>query len=255
MAKQPIIVFTVADEKNLPMAQMLERSFKYFHKDIPFVIITGVELQTHLKVDPNFFYRQKPIIGEDLLEDYELVIGIDADSLILGDISHIWETKDYDIGTVLNFNRADAQQFGVIGGWGIEPGEYYNAGFVAMRSKEFVHQWRVNCFTPQWERLQFKEQDVLNAIIYFGNWNVRCFDALSGLPGQPMAWHGLVGKADWYRAVIDGPNIVVKREEAHPFPAQDTLVKVAHLGGGPQKQQWGQFFSPEIMKRIKEITS
>ena len=253
--KKDVLFFTIADQNNIKYAKDLERSFRKFHKDIDFKIVTGEELESYTKDDKMFFYRATPILGEKYLKEYELVVKLDADSIVLGDLSYIWKTSDYDICTVINWNRYDIQIFGFIQFQGVLPVEYMNCGLVGMRSEKFVHDWKILCFSPQFDRLQFREQDLLNAMIYYGNWNVRCLDHMDKIGGNE-AWWGMIGKLEWSRAELRGDKIVIpKGFGSTPFPPNDTELKVIHMGGGSVKEQWSKFFSPEVMKRINYLIS
>lgn len=252
---KPVLFITIADEKNIKDAKNLERSFKKFHKDIDFIILSGEDLKTYLENDKMFYYRATPILGEKYLKEYDLVVKIDSDSLVLGDLSYIWETKDYDIGTVINWNRYDPQRYGFVQFQGVLPVEYMNCGLVAMRNATFVHDWKMLCFTPQFDRAQYKEQDMLNAMIYYGNWNVRCFDHQDRIGGN-NAWWGMIGKLEWSRAELREDKIIVPKGLGNtPFPPQDTELKIVHMAGGSPKEQWGKFFSTDVMKRINYLTS
>ena len=218
---------------------------------------TGIKLAdlTPLLTDPAFYYRQKPILGELLLNDYELVVGFDSDQIILGNLNYILEAEDYDIGTVYNWNRFDQQYYPMVEMMriGIMPAEYFNCSLVAMRSKKFVHTWLTWCFSPNFDRVQYKEQDGLNILAYSGNWNVRCFD----LPTpKHFGWFGMLGKGEYVRAELRGKDIVVpKGFGATPFPPDDVQIHVATLGGGhgAVKDNWAAFFPPKVMERINEI--
>lgn len=266
--KKPVVVFTVADKNNLKYAVTMLTTLRKFH-DWPAILYTD-EIDTEklpditnltvvdmkpLLQDRMFFYRQKPILAEPLLDEYELVIGLDADQLILGDLSYIKDTNDYDVGTVINWNRYDEKFYPPVSGWGIYPAEYFNCGLVALRSKKFAHHWNVLCHSIQFDRSQYKEQDMLNALCYYGNYNVRCFD--HGDPVRKInAWYGIVGKGEWNRAIVKGNDIVVPQGfGTTPFPPADMTIKVAHMAGGPEgkKDNWGAFFSPEAMVRIQEL--
>ena len=119
LIKKPVAIFCIADQKNLPYARTMIKSLRYFHKDLPVILVTNEKDKEKLSenviikdlgaylVDTMFFYRATPIIAEKLLDEYELVIKIDADSLILGDLSPVFEAKDYDVATVINWNRFD----------------------------------------------------------------------------------------------------------------------------------------------------
>lgn len=269
--KEPVAVYCIADVKNFGYALNMLRSLRHFH-DWPVYLytnetdkeklkllpkdITLVDLDPYLQ-DRAFFYRSTPILAEPLLDKYDCVLKIDADSLILGDLSFILEATDYDVGTVINWNRFDEKFYPLVQGWGIFPAEYFNCGLVALRSKKFAHEWVVNCFTPQFDRLQYKEQDILNAMCYYGNWNVRCFD--QGNPEQKRnSWFGIIGKGEWNRSFLDmGRVIIPKGLGDTPFPPSEIQVRVAHLGGGAgaPKDNWGSFFPENVMERIKELTS
>ena len=252
---KPVLFFTIADERNLPYAKTLEKSFQYFHADVPFAIVQGEELTGYTKDDPMFFYRATPILGAKYLKEYELVVKMDADSLVLGDLSYIWNTKDYDVGTVINWNRVDPAMYGYVQGWGIAPPEYMNCGLVAMRNSDFVKQWKNLCFTPQFDRLQYKEQDLLNIMVYYGNWNVRCFDHGDGI-AKMNAWWGLISKGEWRRAEVENGKIFVPKGLGDtPFPPNDMELKVIHVAGGNQanKMNYHTFFPEKVAKRIDEI--
>lgn len=265
--KKPVAIYCIADKNNLSYAKTMIKSLRYFHKDWPVILITDEtekdnipekvivkDLKPYL-ADQAFFYRATPILAESLLDEYELVIKIDADSLILGDLSILLETKDFDVATVINWNRFDEKYYPLVSGWGIFPAEYFNCGFVAIRSKQFAHDWRMVCYTPQFDRLQFREQDLLNALCYFGNYNVRNLD-LGDKRLDLNSWWGIIGKGEWNRSIVrDGKIIVPKGLGDTPFPPTDMEIKVAHLGGGngASKDNWGAFFSDAAMKRIQEI--
>lgn len=255
MSKKPVIAFTVADKNNEKYAQALLNSLRKFHteEELPLKIIKGEELEGYLKDDKMFYYRQKPIIAEPLLKEYELVIGMDCDQIVLGKLDYLLKTKDFDVATVLNWNRYDPQRYGFITFQGILPVEYMNCGLVCMRSEKFVHDWKLLCFTPQFDRVQYREQDLLNIMIYYGNWNIRCLDHQDKIGGNE-SWWGLIGKLEWSRAELRGEKIIVPKGFGDtPFPPQDTELKIVHMAGGPVKEQWGKFFSPEIMKRINYL--
>ena len=204
-----------------------------------------------------FYYRATPILGERYLKEYDLAVKIDSDSIVCGELSYIWNTKDYDIGTVINWNRIDPKTYGFVQGWGIFPIEYMNCGFVYMRSEKFTHDWKNICFTPQFDRLQFKEQDLLNAMIYFGNWNVRCFDHGDG-PANMHSWWGLISKGELTRAELREDEIVVPKGFGDtPFQDKDMTIKVIHAGGGniQNKMNYHIWVNEKVSKRIDYLVS
>lgn len=272
--KKKALFLAACDVNNFKYAIPFWKSMTKFHspKDIDMILYTdetrpemlkklpeGIQikdLKPYLK-DPMFWYRQKPVLAEQYMDEYELVVGFDTDQLILGDLNYILETNDYDIGTVINWNRMDPETYGFVDltRIGILPVEYFNCGLVAMRSKKFVHHWSVLCFSEQFNRMQYREQDILNILCYFGNYNVRSFDIGDGVKNY-YAWHGMIAKGELSRAILKGKDIVIPKGEGDtPFPPTDEVVKVVHLGGGHGaiKDNWGLYFSPEVMERINEI--
>lgn len=257
MDKKKVCFFTIADKNNERYAQMLTNSFRKFHKDIDLLTIKGEELEAHLKEDPQFYYRATPIVAKKLIKEYDLVVKIDADSIVCDDLSYIWETKDYDIGTVMNWNRKDPALYGYVQGWGILPAEYFNCGLVAMRNPKFIHDWRMLCFTQQFYRLQYKEQDLLNAMIYYGNWNVRCFDHLDPVANM-NSWWGLISKGEWMRTEVKDNHIIVPKGLGDtPFPPKDIQINVIHWAGGSgsSKMNYKTAFPEDVIKRIDYLVS
>ena len=132
--RKPRVAFVPADQNNLKFVEQLQNSLRKFHneEELPLIRFDNPNPQ-----DKNFWYRAKPIIAKQLLEEYETVIGLDADQIILGDISHIWNI-DADVGTVLNdFNYP-------LDIWDIGPRfntPYFNNGLVVLKNKDFVNHW------------------------------------------------------------------------------------------------------------------
>lgn len=266
---KPAVFFSACDERNFPYAVMFFNSMTKFHKptEVDMILYTTekrpeelkklpkgiqvVDITEKLQTDPAFWYRQKPVLAEPLLKNYELVVGFDCDQLILGKLDYILNTKDYDIGTVLNYNQIDAETYGVVSGWGIHPAEYFNCGTVAMRSERAVHHWLVLCFTEQFNRLQYKEQDLLNAVCYFGNYNIRCFDHGDPIAGM-RAWWGLFAKTWWNTAVMFEGKVIVPAVEGDGIRNENTELKIVHFAGGQgsQKMNYHTFFQDPVSEFI-----
>lgn len=244
MKKQ--VAFTIADEANMPYAKMMINSLRKFHaaEELP-VIIYGEDDYKRLK-DPAFYYKSAPLLALPLLQDYELVLKLDADMIFFGKIDHILDDDSYDIGTVLNINRVDPSTYGLVTIQGIQPNEYYNNGLVAMRNKDFVSKWLNLCNSKYFERFQYREQDLLNILAHFGGYNVKCFDSD---PRHPT-WNGLVAKGETLRAIRRGDDVVIPKGE-DKYPDQDTVLKCWHKAGGKEKKMnYRVHFSEEIISYI-----
>lgn len=250
-----IVAFTIAgDEKNLEYAHMLEKSFKHFHPDIPFIIYGKEELDKN--PDPMKFYRATPYFARELIKEYEIVLKLDADQLILGSLDYIF-THRYDIGSVLNINRVDPPRFGTVQVQGIAPQEYINCGLVAMQSKAFVDHWWALCNSPFFNRFQFREQDLLNYMFYFGGYRSMVFDHYNPIENY-SAWHGVVAKGETVRSKLaerkDEKHIVIDPDE-HGYPDKRVIVKALHWAGGPleKKMDYQKQFPEEVIEYIDTI--
>lgn len=246
--KKPICVFTIAgDQKNLEYASMLEKTFHHFHPDIPFIVVGPKELEKN--TDPQKFYRATPYYALNLLKDFDLVIKMDADQLILGNLDYVFK-QPYDVGCVLNINRVDPQRYGLVQGWGIQPNEYMNCGFVAMRSTPFVEHWLRLCMSPRFDQLQYKEQDLLNILYYYGNYKTLCFDHYNALQNY-SAYHGLVAKGEGVHAVLRDGKVIIPRGQDN-YPDKDVELKAYHWAGGKdeRKMDYQKHFSEEIIEYI-----
>lgn len=247
-----IVAFTIAgDPQNLKYAKILEKSFKHFHPDVPFVIYGQEQLD---KIsDPLKFYKGTPLFAKELIKEYDTVLKLDCDQLILGNLDYIFTTAEYDVGTVLNINRVDPQRYGVIQGWGIIPQQYVNNGFVAMKSKEFVDHWWRLCNSEHFDRLQFKEQDLLNILFYYGNYKTVCFDHYDAVNNY-SAWHGLVAKGETVHTIIKDGELVIPRGQ-DGYPDKEVRLKALHWAGGAGelKMDYQKQFPEEVIEYIDGI--
>lgn len=273
--RKKVCFFTAANKPYIKQATTFFKSLTKFHspKDIDMILFTDEtdvnalsdlpkgllikDLTPYLQ-DQMFWFRQKPILMEALLNEYELVVGFDNDQIIVGDLTSIIEAEDYDVGVVINWNRHDEKFYPIVEMMriGVQPIAYYNCGLVASRSKKFVHTWLVDCFSQEFNFMQYKEQDVLNVLTHFGNFNVRCFDMPNGEEDE-VSWYGIVGKGEWARAVVEKDKVWVKKGEGStPFPPKDVQIRVLHMGGGSgaPKDNWGAICSPALLEKIQEVT-
>ncbi len=250
--KKPVVFFTTAgDPKNLSYAKMCEKSFKHFHPDIPFIIY-GPEFMDTIK-DPLKFYKQKPLFARDLLTKYEVVVGIDADSLVLGSLDDLWNDTSYDVAGVLNINRVDPMRYGYVQLQGIPPQKYLNCGLVAMRSKAFVDQWWRLCNDDLFANFPYKEQDLFNILFHFGDYQTKVLDYPDKLTGH-SAWYGLVNKGETIHSVLRGTDIVIPVGKDN-YPDKEVIVKVFHFAGGQgePKMDYQKWFPEDVIKYIDGI--
>lgn len=250
---EKVVVFVVADNKNLKHYKVFEKTLRYFHPDVDLVLFGENEINA--TKDPHIFYRAKPYFAKFLFEQgYTRVIGADADQIVLGDLSFLLSTDDFDIGTVLNFNPTDIEKYGPITVGGIPPDQYYNNGLVVMRNPEFVQRWLDLCYHPHFQNYQFREQDFLNILAHYGGYTVRCFDNEDGT-NDYAAWHGLLNKGQGNRMVVQDDKVILPAN-TNGYPIKDVEVKVYHYAGGNNEPDKGNFrlhFSEEVVQFIDKM--
>jgi hypothetical protein len=227
------IVFVPCDasEKNQCFVKQFITSFKKFHPDVEIRVFDNPNPQ-----DKDFWYRAKPLIACQLFDEgYELVIGADADQIVLGSLSDILEdTEDFDVGVVLNDPMYPIQV------WDIQP--IVNCGLVVLKSKEFAEHWRRLCFTEHFPNYQFREQDLLNILKsdYF-NYKVKYLET--------KKIYGECGKPFWIQATMEEGKVII------PTQFGPKQLCMYHSGGGntPDKGNYKIRFQPEVVKYIDSL--
>lgn len=249
------IAFTIADSNNRQYAKMMINSLHKFHPDLEVKIYGDKEIAKYKEKYPNFFYMATPIIANELLQKYDTVVKLDADQIITGDLDFVLTSEGWDVGTVYNGNPTDFKTYGPITIQGVDPSEYFNAGFVALRNKEFVQHWLDLCNSRYFGRLQYREQDLLNIMCHYGEYKVKCFDDYDPFYNY-RAWHGLRSKGEWLRVELKDNKLILPASENN-YPDQDTEIKVLHWAGGnlPNKMNYRLFFNEEVIERLNYLTS
>lgn len=251
MDNRKTLIYTVADNNNLKWAKNLGNSLRKFHtkKEVDFHIVSGEELNKYLKDDPMFYYRQKPILAKKYLEDYNLVIGFDADSIVTGNLYYLLNMP-YDVATVYNWNRVDPPIYGEIGLATIAPQEYFNCGLVAMRSKKFIKEWLRLCFSPHFDRMPYREQGFLNILAHYGDYDVLRLDDYNRITNE-SSWWGLRSKGEWNKIELKDNKLILP-QAPNNYPEMEKEIKVIHWGGGadPKKMNYRIFFNEDVIKRL-----
>lgn len=241
-----IIAFTIADDKNKVHADKMIASLHKFHPDIEVKVYGAKEVG-----EQKNYYRTTPMFAKDLIKDYDLVLKLDADMLITGNLDYLFEEK-YDVGTVLNYNRVDQKTYGDITVFDVPPQMYVNAGLVAMTSKKFIDHWWYLCNSYHFDNLRYREQDLLNILVHYGDYQVECFDFPNRVKNY-SAWHGLIAKGEYNKMIMrDGKLILPKNKDR--YPEADKEIKVLHSAGGGNEPKIGDayrtLFSEEVITYI-----
>ena len=241
--------FTIADQNNLKYYELLKNSLSKFHPDIPLILIDEPKIKQ--LGDPHFFYRATPIIAKALFKDYDIITKIDADTIITGNLDHIWE-GEFDVAVVKNSNPREDKVY-PIRLLDIHPLSYVNNGLVVMKSKVFVEHWLKLCMSEHFLNFQYREQDMLNIMVFYmgeafgGPYKIRFLD-------DSNKWHGLISKQYApLTKLVDGKIILPKNDE---WPQdEDKQIVAYHWAGGnsPDKMKYKLIFPKEICDFIDNL--
>jgi hypothetical protein len=155
------VAFTIVDDKYYyPVGtHIFINSFKRFHPDIDLVVFRQDMIDKIFKEKGINFYQAKPTFAKLLTEKYDLVVNIDADTIILDRMTEVFDKVDYEIGSAWNFNDYENASFE-----NITETMYLQAGLVASTSKKFWAVWEIeNKDAMKYLR---KENDILNLVAY-----------------------------------------------------------------------------------------
>lgn len=241
------VVFTVADNRNIELAKALEASLRKFHseEELPYIIY-GQDTLDKIQ-DAGKFYRATPLFAKELIKEYELVIKIDADSIIMGSLDYVLSEK-YDAALVYNWNRVDPPKYGEIGLASIHPIEYFNCGFVAMRSKQFIDHWWGLCNSKHFALTPYREQGLLNLMAHYGDYHILRLDEVNG---KHSAWYGLRNKGEGMNMILKDGKVILPKG-AQGYPETDKEVKVYHFAGGENKElNFRTQFNEQLIKHIE----
>jgi hypothetical protein len=179
---KPIVFYTfVSDNYYEPVGTpRLINSFKRFHPDIPLVIFRQDYVDKIIDPKKKFmggsvnWLNAKPMFARLLIEKYELVVNVDADSIFTGRLDELIDDKTYDVGSVMNFNDYENVKVD-----NVTEEQYLQAGLVASRRPEFWDIWMNLSLKENW-RCRCAENDTLNLLVYNQlipqGWKLKVFD-------------------------------------------------------------------------------
>ena len=230
------LFYTVAmDQKNFYLTQSMINSFKKFNTHeikvfnardmIRFADIPFTDYHEH-------FFRVTPFFTRKLIDEYDCVIRLDADQIITGNLDHVIE-GDYDAAVVQNSNPRDWKKHYNMTGqmlslYDIDPLDYVNCGFIAIKSKRFVEHWWKLCNAIFFERYPFREQDMLNILVHHFNYKIKFLD-------RSNKWHGLISKGYWAHIKKQEDTLIMPKNDEWPKD-EDKEIMAIHWAGGDQAE-------------------
>lgn len=225
--KKPRVAFCPADQNNEKFFQQLLSSLRKFHTEEELPLIR-YDLKDNN--DQHKWYRATPTIARELLKDYEVVIKLDADQIITGSLSDIWE-GDFDVATVLNDPNYPIQT------WDIKP--YFNLGLVVIKNPEFIEHWGRLCYSDHFLKYQFREQDLYNILCSdYHDYKVKCLD------GESI--YGESAKPLWATAQLVGGKLMAGGKQ----------INIIHFGGGSGDASKGNLkirFQEDVVKWLDQL--
>jgi hypothetical protein len=160
MKGEKVVFFTIADDKYYyPVGtHILVNSFKRFHPDIDLVVFRQDMIDKVFAEHEINFYMAKPTFAKLLTPYYDLVVNIDADTVITGVLDEVFK-DDYEVGAAWNYNGYENASF-----QNITEKMYVQAGLVGSRNKRFWDIWEeANKDAMKYMR---QENDILNLVWY-----------------------------------------------------------------------------------------
>lgn len=251
--KKKRVAFVIASGKQAWMLKPFVNSLRKFHSEEELPLIVYGDKEMDAIQDPAKFYRATPMFANRLIDDYELVIKFDVDQIVTGKLNYIFDS-DYEVGVVYNWNRVDPRTYGEVGLCTILPQEYFNCGFVAMRSKKFIEKWWNMCISRHFDRMPMREQGFLNILCHYGDYKVRCFDDYDVLHNY-SSWHGLASKGEWNKVVMRNGEMVLPAGK-DGYPNMDKVIRLIHWAGGDneQKMDYKIRFNEECITYLDYLT-
>lgn len=244
MSKKILIsIWCTDDYAELLGVEKLVNSVKYFHPDVDHVIF-NTEMT-------NKVYSECPWIQPiwmmpptclPFVEDYDMVIHLDADAVVTGPLDELF-ASDADVIGVRNNNSLN--QAGAHGGITIPhippfgngnpiPMQgFLNAGLVAVNRKEFWYDWhKVNEHAAHNKTYGFgDENDTLNQLFHWDKYTSEVIDPIGSKISYGLSNVWGTGDNHWE----SWSQIYVKDDRLYlddPVTEEPMCIKVLHQAGG-----------------------
>lgn len=168
--------FTIVDDLHFypEGTHIMINSFRRFHPDIDLIVFRQDVVDRVFKEKNINFYQAKPYFAELLMNKYDLVVNMDADHIVTGRLTEVFDNVDYDVGGAWNFNDYENAALEYV-----KEEMYIQAGLVASTDKNFWNLWQAVNYTNAMKYLR-KENDTLNLLIYQKEfrdaWRLKIFD-------------------------------------------------------------------------------
>lgn len=239
----------VSDEKIVYFGALkLMVSFYKFHPDIPLFVFTNKQISHECAKYNNInWYYMNPVICKKVADKYDLVVHLDADSIVTDRLTEVIK-GDYDVATVRNnndFQRAGASPPLTFDNQ-IDPLTYANCGLVASTRKEFWEDWITNN-AKHFNKFALHEQDVMNLLLSQGKYKVKLLD-----PIEKPLYYGVSNSYGFSNPWESWKEIEIKEEKLY---LNNKLIKILHNAGGywSEKLNLDSLFTPQVSAHLKKL--
>ena len=211
-------IFTLASKRFMPMYQQLHNSIMKYYPDIPHILIGQDQLDAHHMIEPGpTSLNWYSTFGKELAKEYELVIQMDADSIMTAPMPHVFE-RPYEVASVRNNNPVGFKTvYGNIGFF-----KYLNIGFIAIRGERFWNEWHERSLHEA-TQLPYREQDLFNIMFYSGRYMNSVLD-----DHESESYYGCSSYGEYKSMYMNDGYICLHNK----------VVRVMHTAGNPDLKMW-----------------
>lgn len=243
MKKIAISTWCTDDYAQILSVDRLTRSIHYFHPEIDhFIIDTAHTIGIKQKFPwLDYIWMMAPTCLP-FADDYDMVIHIDADSVVVGPLDELFNSNEDVIGVRNNntLGRAGANAGITIMDIASRPipiEGFLNAGLVGINRKEFLEDWHSLNYTVHNNRPPSlsDENDTLNQLFYSSKFSRKIIDvAGSGVSyGISNLWGNNTHWDSWQELRVKDNGLWIQE----PGIESLTQVKVLHQAGGSLASQ------------------
>lgn len=221
-------------------------SFKHFHPDIELIIFAQEAIDYHFGRNEHLnFYNCKAYFAKLLYHEYDLVVNIDADHLILGELKSILQ-GDYDVACPANYNVFSNASLKIISTGNqtttfVSDLNYFQGGLIASTSKHFWDAYDYASMKHS-HSLHYKENDVLNLILTLCNFKVKYLDGDANFKSNEFhSYYGCASLGQEHLAVVDNGQIKINGKP---------VIAYHFARAGINKPPVGSLFKKEVTEFI-----
>ena len=248
MEKIIFATYVTDNEWRTACAEPLMRSFKYFHPDIPFRIFEGDEVNNVFDGEPTQNIRfLKPSLGKRLEKDYERVVLLDADQLIVGPLTELLEDNSGVAGVRSNDDNGVSLPCGAFCTPKIPWQEYFNCGLCAVKDHRVWDHWdQLNRSHPS--HMNDAEQGQWNEVCFSGRYSRKVLDPVDG----DVIYGTAANSHHWGQLYLDNDRIGLKLKDRAKWVKILHRAGVGHIGA-PHNKFDDNYFKPEVAEFLRKV--